>query len=232
LRETLIKAQEYKDKLLKYSKNEKGKKPKTNLAMEALLPVLRQETPVMVHCERKDDILTAIRIADEFKLKIILDGATDAYKVVEEIKERDIPVILTNLFRGMGNIEDKGFNPKNPVILSRAGIKIAFRYSEGSWVVPGAGNPGGDLLEIAALAVKNGLPIETALKAITIDAARIIGMEKCLGSLEPGKNADILILRGHPLATGSIPEAVFIKGELVYKREAGKRTSYNRGDKR
>ena len=223
LRENLIKAQEYKEKLDKIKK-EKDADHKRDLDMEALLPVINGEMPVIIHCERRDDIMSALRIADEFNLKVILDGATDAYKLLPEIKKRNIPVILENMFRGAGGIEDKGFNPENPALLAAAGIKIAFRpIIDTWWFTPGASSPGGDLLEIAAFAVKNGLSEETALRSITIDAAKIINMEERIGSIEKGKDADILILRGHPFKTRSIPEAVFIDGKLVYKRKEGMR---------
>jgi len=224
LRDTLVKAQEYKDKVEKYEKDKKGTAPQRDFSLEALIPVLKGEMPVLVHAEREDDILTALRIADEFKLKVILDGATDAYKIVDEIKKREIPVILESLFRGAGNIEDKGFNPQNPAILAKAGVRVAFRVAEGhGWYTPAVGWTGGDLLEIAAFAVKNGMAEDAALRAITIDAARIIGLESRVGSLEQGKDADLIILRGHPLQTGSVPEAVFIGGKLVYQREGAER---------
>ena len=221
MRETLVKAQEYRDKAEKYEADKKGTAPQRDLSLEALIPVLKGEMPVLIHAERKDDILTALRIADEFKLKAILDGATDAYKVVNEIKKRDTPVIIEDLFRGTGNIEDRGFNPQCPAILAKAGIRVAFRAAEGSWFTPGLGEAGGDLLEIAAFAVKNGMTEDAALRAITIDAAKIIGLDAKVGSLEPGKDADILVLRGAPFRTGSIPEAVFIGGKLVFQRGEG-----------
>lgn len=224
LRETLFKAQEYKKKAEEDKEEDKKNSSKKDLAMEALMPVLKGEIPVMVHCERQDDILTALRIADEFNLRIIIDGATDAHKVVQQLKKRNIPVIIEDLFRGMGNIEDKGFNPRSPAILAKAGIKVAFRPREGSWLTPGVGWTGGDLLEIAAFAVKNGLPPQEALKAITINAAQIIGLEERIGSLEVGKDANILILRGSPFLIKSVPEAVFIDGRLVFKRKKGSRT--------
>lgn len=223
MRENLIKAREYKDKKERFEQKENGDGFSEDLAMEALLPVLAGKMPVMVHCERKDDILTAMRIADEFNLDIILDGATDAYKVTDEIKERNIPVILEDLFRGAGNVEDKGFNPKTPALLAEAGIPVSFRVSEGSWYTPGAGEAGGDLLETAAFAVKYGMPEEEALKAVTITAAQIAGVDDRVGSIEAGKDADILILRGHPFNVRSIPEAVLVDGKLVYKRTEGSR---------
>ena len=221
LRETLVKAQEYKKAAEKYESDKKGKEPQRDLSLEALLPVLRGEMPVLIHCERRDDILTAFRVADEFELKIILDGATDAYKEVEELKKRGTAVVLEDIFRGAGNIEDRGFNPQNSAILAKAGVPIAFRPAEGSWHVPGAGEAGGDLLEIAAFAFKNGVPEEEALRAVTINAARIAGLDSRIGTLEPGKDANLVILRGHPFQTRSVPEAVFIDGRLVFKRQEG-----------
>ncbi|MBN1222725.1 MAG: amidohydrolase family protein [Candidatus Aminicenantes bacterium] len=218
LRETLVKAQEYRDKIEISKKGNDDSTPPRDLSLEALLPVVNGEMPLMMHCERKDDILTALRIADEFGLKIVLTGASEAYKIVDEIKKRKIPVVLETVFRGGGNIEDRDFSEKNPVILSKAGIPVNFTLSDYFiWYIP-MGLMGADPLEIAAYVYKNGMSEDAALRAVTIDAARIIGCEDRVGSLEPGKDADILILRGHPFQTRSIPEAVFIDGRLIYQR--------------
>jgi imidazolonepropionase-like amidohydrolase len=221
IRKTLTKAREYMHSHDRYEKDKKGLEPPRDLSLEALVPVLKGKMPVIVHCERKDDILTALRLADEFGLNIILDGATEAYRIVDEIKKRDIPVILGDLLRGIGNVEDAGFSNSNPAILAKAGVRVAFRSREGLWYWPAAGMVGGDLLEVAAFACKNGMPEEAALRAVTIDAARIAGVHDRVGSLEPGKDADILILRGHPFRTTSVPEAVIIDGKIVYQRKEG-----------
>jgi imidazolonepropionase-like amidohydrolase len=225
-RETLIKAQEYMAKV--EADGEEADGQKRDLDMEALIPVLKGEVPVLIHAERRDDIHTALRIADEFGLELILDGGTDAYKTLDDLRERGIPVIVEDLFRGLGSVEDEGFDPTTPAKLSEAGIRIAFRPRINSgWFTPGSASPGGDLLEIAAYAVRNGLDPEVALRSVTIDAARVIGIEDRVGSLETGKDADILILTGHPLLTESVPEAVFIDGKLVYQRKPGARTRIN-----
>jgi imidazolonepropionase-like amidohydrolase len=202
---------------------EKAAPVKTDLAMEALLPVIRGETPVVIHAERRDDILTALRVADEFGLKVILDGATDAWQLTDELKARDIPVILEDLFRGIGQIEDRGFNAEAPALLAGAGIRFSFRARDGSFNVPPAAGPGGDPLEIAAFAVRNGLSEADALRAVTLDAARIIGVDDRVGSLEAGKDADFVILGGHPFRTASVPELVFIDGKLVFRRDTAER---------
>jgi len=220
LRQTLRNAQDYKNKLEKHMEGETGSPPPRNFSMKALLPVLKREMPAMVHCERLDDILTALRIADEFNLKIMLTGAADAYKAVNEIKKRNIPVVLESIFRGGGNLEDKDFTYKNAAILSQADVKVNFMLGDAMvWYTP-LGLIGADPLEIAAFSYKHGMSEEAALRSITIDAARIIGCENRIGSIEPGKDADMVILRGHPFNIQSVPEAVFINGKIVYQRDA------------
>lgn len=222
LRQTLIKARQYARKLERNKENnKKGDVQPRDLSMEAMLPVVKGDMPVMFHCERQDDILTALRIADEFDLKAILTGAAEAHQAVDEIRKQKVPVILESLFRGGGNIEDEDFTTKNPGILSRAGIKINFTLGDYlAWYIP-LSLMGADPLEAAAFAYKNGMSEEAALRAVTIDAAEIIGCDDRVGSLKPGKDADIVIIRGHPFKTQSIPEAVFIDGNLVYQRKPG-----------
>lgn len=217
LREKLTKVREYIE--------QKSLASKYDDSLEALMPVVGGDMPVMVHCEKKSDILSALRIADEFDLKLILTGATDAYKVTDELKKRNIPVILESVYRRKTYPDDKDFNPASPSILKRAGIQVSFRPEEGgNWNRPAVVWGGGDMLDLAALAVKYGMNEDEALAAITIEAARIINMDKRVGSLEPGKDADILILNGHPLRVRSLPQAVFIKGKLVYRKEKGEHT--------
>jgi len=225
LRKALTKAREYMDqKGLKNGKENEMRSPR-NFSTEALIPVLQRKKAVLIHCHRSDDIRAAIRLADEFNLKMILTGGTEAYKVADEIKRRGIPVILERIYRRRTRFDDGDFEPSNPALLAKAGIRFAFKPEEGGrWIAPAVAWGGGDMMELAALAVKHGLDEERALRAITIDAAKIIEMDQRVGSLEPGKDANILILKGHPLRVRSLPVAVFIEGKLVYLKEAGEHT--------
>ena len=137
------------------------------------------------------------------------------HELIDDIRRRNVPVVLEDLFRGLGQVEDRGFHPDNAARLIRAGVSVAFRPDDGSWLTPGAGQPGGDPLALAAFAYRNGLSEKEALEAVTIQPARIAGVDRRVGSLEPGKDADLVILRGHPFLTGAVPEAVFIEGRLA-----------------
>jgi imidazolonepropionase-like amidohydrolase len=225
LREALTKAREYMDRKRQNKDQKNQLHPPGNYSHEALIPVLERKKAVLIHCHRSDDIRAAIRLADEFNLKMILAGGTEAYKVVDEIRRREIPIILERTQRRRTYFDDGDFEPSNAALLAKAGIRIAFKPKEGGrWVAPEVAWGGGDMLELAALAVKHGLAEETALRAITIDAAKIIEMDHRVGSLEPEKDANILILKGHPLRVRSLPVAVFIDGRLAYLKEEGEHT--------
>lgn len=225
LRESLTKAREYMDRRSQSNNQKNQLQPPGNFAHEALIPILQRKKAVLIHCHRSEDIRAAIRLADEFNLKMILAGGTEAYKVVDQLKVRKIPVILERVQRRRTYFDDGDFEPSNAALLAKSGILIAFKPKEGGrWVAPEVAWGGGDMLELAALAVKHGLAEETALRAITIDAAKIIEMDHRVGSLEPGKDANIVILKGHPLRVRSLPVAVFIDGNLVYLKEEGEHT--------
>jgi imidazolonepropionase-like amidohydrolase len=220
IRQTLIKAKEYLAQKERAGQDG-ASSPDTDLSLEGLIPVIRGDSPAMFHCERKDDILTALRIADEFSLKAVITGGSEAHAVVDELKKQNVPVVLETLFRGGLNIEDAGFTEDNPAILSRAGVPVGFTLGDYlAWFIP-LGLMGADPLEAAAFAHRQGMSEEAALRSVTIDAAKIVGCERRIGSLEPGKDADLIILPGHPFRTKSVPVAVFIDGRLVYKRQRG-----------
>ncbi|MGB4299744.1 MAG: amidohydrolase family protein [Candidatus Saccharicenans sp.] len=205
IRQALLEAREYADKWADYDKSlaaaKKGKKnaadiqpPRRDLKLEALAKVVRGELPAFMECYRIDDISGAIRLVDEFKLKAVFIGCAEGYLVAEEISKRGIPVIVGPMGIGPRRTETENVEISNAARLHKAGVKIALE-SETQYGLAALE----ELPLVAALAVRGGLPEEEALKAITISAAEIIGVGDKIGSLEPGKRADLVIFSGNPL---------------------------------
>jgi len=208
LRETLFKAVEYKKKL-DAAKDDPSKSLAFDIKMEALQPVINGEIPLKVHAHRADDIFTAIRIAKEFNVKITLDHCTEGDLIVEDIKKEGLDVIVGPSLGHRTKFELKNKSFITAGILSNAGIKVAITTD--SPVIPL------NYLPIcAALAVKKGMDRTEALKAITINAAEIMGIEDRVGSLKAGKDADIVIWDGDPLDIQSTVEYTIINGEIAY----------------
>ena len=225
LRNALIEGQNYLKKLEKFEaetaeyekKSAEGDKeakeptpPERNLKMEALVKVLRRELKARIHCHRADDIMTAIRIAEEFNLDFTIEHATEGYKIANILAEKNIAVTVGPALISRPKYEMREMHPKNPGILSKAGVKVAIQTDEMSAVKFLAIN--------AALAVREGMDEEEALKAITINPAEIIGVADRVGSLEVGKDADIVIFTGHPFDYKTVAEKVLIDGNVVYSR--------------
>ena len=181
--------------------------PAANSKMDALVPVLRGDLPLVLNANRRDDILTALRIAGEFGLKLILSGGAEAYRVKEELAERKIPVLLRP-DDAAGLTEETGrATYENALALFKAGILIAFQTGST------AGH--GGLLPQAQTAVAHGLPWEEALKAVTVNPARIFGVVDRLGSLEKGNFADLAVFDGNPFVTAARAKIVVIGGKIV-----------------
>lgn len=152
-----------------------------------------------VHAHRADDMLTVIRIAEEFDLDLTLEHATEGYKIARILAEESIPVTAGPILFSRMKYELKDMTPKNPGLMAKVGVKVAIQTDEMSAV---------KYLTInAALAVREGLPEEEALKAVTIHPAEIIGVADRVGSLEEGKDADIVVLSGHPFDFRSVVRA-------------------------
>jgi len=163
-----------------------------------------------VHAHRADDMLTAIRIAEEFDLDLTLEHATEGYKIAGLLAEKGIPVTAGPILFSREKYELREMTPRNPGAMARAGVKVAIQTDEMSAVKY--------LTLNAALAVREGMPEEEALKAITINAAEIIGVDDRVGSLEAGKDADLVIFSGHPFDYRTVVEQVLVDGEVVYTR--------------
>lgn len=214
LRRTLLKAKEYARKI-KLAGDDESKLPEKDLAMEALLPVIRRELPLKIHAHRADDILTAVRIAKEFDIRFTLDHCSEGYLIPDQIKEAvsdlGAGVIVGPLLCDRSKIELRNLSFEAPRKLYENGIPFAIMTD--SPVIPE------QYLSIeAGLAVREGLPEYEALKAITINAARITGLDDRIGSITKGKDADIAVFDGSPLQTLSHCVMTFINGKLCHMR--------------
>lgn len=192
LRQTFIDAQEYLEKKAGAAGRPEAKPP-ADLKLEALAPVIRGELPLIVSADKREDILAAVRLADEFRLRLIINHGTEAYRVAAELAARGIPVILGPASQAGLRLETAQARSDAAVLLYRAGVRFAFQSGA-------RGNPA-ELLAQARTAVSNGLPEEEAVRALTVQAARILGVADRLGSLEPGKAGDVLVFDGDPLRT-------------------------------
>lgn len=189
LRTELLKAQDYQKKK---QNTDSSKHPSRELKMEALGQLLDGKMKALITVNSSNLIMTAIRLAEEFKLKLVLDGAAESYLLIDEIKASKVEVILhPTKARGYGDMKNMSW--ETAAKLSAAGIPIAIQSGYESYVPKTR-----VILYEAAIAVANGLSFEDGLKSITINAAKIIGQENRIGSIEKGKDADIVIFDGDP----------------------------------
>jgi len=188
-----------------------------DLKLEALGMVLRREIPWRQHCHRADDIATALRIADEFGYDLVIDHGTEAHLLADILAAKDIPVIIGPLFTSRSKVELRNRSLANPGRLAAAGVTIAITTDHP--VVPI-----NFLAHQAALSVKHGLDRDTALRALTINPARIVGIDDRLGSLDVGKDADLVIWSGDPLDVLSRVTRALVDGEEIYRFEDGEAT--------
>lgn len=200
LRETLAKTKEYMEK------KEAGKEVAYDQKLEAMIPVIKKELPLKCHAHRADDILTVIRIAKEYDIEVTLDHATDARCIVEQIKESGYPCICGPSFGHKTKFELANMSFETPNELYKAGI--LFSIITDSPVVPQQ-----YLSLSAALAAKAGLPEYEAIKAITINPAKILGLDNRLGSIKEGKDADFVICTKNILDTTNEIKAVYVDGK-------------------
>ena len=213
LRETLFKAKQYYEELLEYEKSEKEdkKKPAFDMKLHALLPVMKKEIALKAHAHRTDDIFTALRIAREFDLNITLEHCTEGHLIVEELVKEDKYIFVGPTFGGKPKIELLHKSFETTKVLSDAGLKIAI-------ITDAPVIPQQHLSLCAGFAVKAGMNEEKAWKAITIIPAEAMGVADRVGSLEVGKDADIVIFNGDPLKDiGSTVAYTIIDGKIVYK---------------
>lgn len=211
IRGALYKAMDYARKQ-EVAKDNPDKKPDFDMQCEALLPVLRKEIPLKAHAHRADDMLTALRIAKEFDLDITLEHCTDACAIADILAEENVPLAVGPLLIDRSKPELSSLSFQTPAKLCEKGIEFALISDHP--VTPVQYMP-----VVAAIAVREGLDEWTALRSITINAAKFLHLENRIGSLEPGKDADLVIFDGHPLEFRSKVQRVYIDGQPVYQRQ-------------
>ena len=200
----------------------KTEAPKKPADIDPYIRLLKRETSGRLTAATAGDILAVLELVDEFRFRLIIEDAVEAWTVAEDIARRDVALIITPRAKRRPNkriSRPSGSNVENAAILSKAGVKFAIvppspYFSTG-------GGAGHDLMTLpieAAFAVRGGLDEQTALEAITITAAEILGIEDRVGSLQVGKDADIIILDGHPFHYNTFVQLTFVNGELLYDK--------------
>ena len=207
LRETLFKAKQYMEK------KDRGEEPAFDMKLEAMLPVMRGQIPLKAHAHRSDDIFTAIRIAKEFGVGLTLDHCTDGAIIADELAREGYPAFVGPSLGSKTKIELQSKSFEAPGILQKAGVKVSI-------ITDAPVIPQQYLSMCAGQAVQAGLPMEEGWKAITINPAQSIGIGERVGSLEPGKDGDVVIWTADPLVhVGAHAFCTVIKGKIVYREE-------------
>ncbi|MBI3948266.1 MAG: amidohydrolase [Armatimonadetes bacterium] len=205
-REWLAKARDYGTKQARAA--EKGDFVETDLKLEALLPVVRGEIPLRAHAHRADDIATILRIAREFSLRLVIEHCTEGHKLAGRLADAGVPAIVGPSMNGLTKVELKEKSFDTAGVLARAGVLVALTTDHSVMHIQ-------HLPVAAALAMKAGMTADQALAAITLNPARILGLGDRLGSIEPGKEGDLVLWSGHPLDVQSRVARVWISGRVV-----------------
>ena len=207
LREALFNAKVYSDAKLKAEKEGK-EPPKPDFRLEALVPVVRGEMKCRIHAHRNDDIVTAIRIAKEFNLDFVIEHCTEGYMIKDFLAKEHVTAVVGPLDMGPAKMEIWNTTFDNPGILEKAGVNFCLTQDTSSQTNKLPINIG--------IAIAHGLSHEYALKAITMNPAKVLGLEDRIGSLEAGKDADIAIFNGDPFCNYTLCETTIIDG-VVYQ---------------
>lgn len=225
-RETLTKAQNYKRLWDNYNKAKaEGKQvtpPERDINLDPLVEVLEKKRTVHFHCHRADDIMTAVRLSEEFGFELVLQHCTEGYLVAEELARRGIFVSLTLIDSPGGKPEVMGLLEENAAILTKAGVKVAINTDD--FITESR-----FLLRTGAIAVRGGLSEEMALKALTLHGAQMLHLDDRLGSLEKGKDADFVVLSGRPFSVYTQVLETYIEGEKMFDRDIHEDWTYQAG---
>jgi imidazolonepropionase-like amidohydrolase len=210
LREALWKAKQYLEKQKQtMDKNAITKRDKQS---EALRPVMNKEIPLLIHCHRHDDIVTAVRICNEFDVRYVLEHVTDGHLIIDFLKKQNTHCSVGPTLHYGSKVENRDRDFKTPIYFAREGIPFSFTTDH---PVVDARN----LMLTASIAVQWGMKEESALRAVTLGSAEHIGIEDRVGSLEIGKDADLVLWSANPLEFTSFVDITIIDGKIVFERE-------------
>lgn len=207
MREALFLAKDYMQRK-EAAGGDISKAPRFDIKAEALIPVLKGKMPLKAHAHRADDLMTALRIAKEFGVRITLEHCTEGHLIVKELQAAGVPVAVGPTLTSASKLELVNKSWETPGILAAAGISVSI-ITDASVI------PQEYLSMCAGLAVKAGMDPFEALRAITINPAKHLGVQNQIGSLEVGKDADIVLTEGDPLFTDSAVKMVFLNGKAV-----------------
>lgn len=207
LREMLQDAQDYSANKLAYEGKGRREYAAKRLDLEALEEVLEGKTPLVLKVDRASDIEAALRLADDFEVRLIVAGGAEAWRVAAKIADRNVPVILDPMQNLPQRFETLGARLDNAALLHKAGVTIAFATIDS--------HNARNLKQAAGNAVANGLPYAVALEALTVNPARIYHIADNYGSVAPGKDADLVIWGADPLEVTNFAEQVFIRGRDI-----------------
>jgi imidazolonepropionase-like amidohydrolase len=225
-REQFVKAREYQRKWAAYRKAQaEGKEatpPETDLALEPLVEVLERKRTVHFHSHRADDLMTAVRLAGEFGFELVLQHATEGYRVADELVRHRVPVSLTLVDSPGGKMEVAGLLEENAAILDRAGVKVAINTDDSI-------TESRFFLRTGAIAVRGGMSEEAALRAQTLHGAQMLHLDDRLGSLAKGKDADFVVLSGPPFSVYTQVLQTYIDGVPVFDRANQQDWAYQAG---
>lgn len=208
LRAQLIKAQEYAHDIAKAETDEEADPPPRDLRLETLARVIDGSLPMMITAHRAQDIASALRLANEFKIQLWLDGAAESYLLIDEIKAAGVPVLIhPTMARPVGDMENMSFETASKLV--EAGIPVAMQAGYEAYVPKTR-----VVLFEAGMAAAHGLSFEQALHAITINSAKILGIDAQVGSLEVGKDGDVALFDGDPFEYTTHCTGTIINGEI------------------
>src|SRR5262249_17451116 len=225
-RDQFSKARVYQDKWARYRKAVEDSKdsppPEKDPAMEPLVEVLERKRTVHFHSHRADDLMTAMRLAEEFGFELVLQHATEGYRIADELARRKIPVSLTLVDSPGGKMETAGLLEENAAVLDKAGVLVAINTDD--FITESR-----FFLRTGAIAVRGGMSEDAALKAQTINSARMLHLEGRVGSLEKGKDADFVVLSGSPYSIYTQVLAAYIDGVKVFDRRQHRDWTFQAG---